>query len=73
MRVRRRFACEVPGIELCDGGVDVVEVEGDSCDHPLVGVDLSDAEYLGVKSVGSPVSTSEADATEDEALPADRK
>ena len=42
-------------------------------DHPPVGVDLADAEYLGVKRVGPPVSASEADATEDEALPADRK
>ena len=73
MRVRRRFAGEVPGIEFCDGGVEVVEVERDSCDDPLVGVDLCDAEHLGVKSVGSPVSTREADATEDEALPADRE
>ena len=40
MRVGGRFAGEVAGIELRDGGVDVVEVERDPGLDPVVGVDL---------------------------------
>ena len=47
VRVGGRFAGEVPGVEFGEGGVDVVEVERDECDDPLVGVDLDDAEHLG--------------------------
>ena len=49
VRVRRRFAGEVSGVELLDGGVDVVEVEHDERRDPLVGVDLDDVEHLGVE------------------------
>src|ERR1700733_3957046 len=40
VRVSGRFAGEVSGIELGEGGVDVVRVERDKRDHPLVVVDL---------------------------------
>ena len=52
MRVGGRFAGEVSGVELLEGGVDVVEVERDACHDPLVGVDLDDAEHLGVERLG---------------------
>ena len=34
------FAGEVAGVELGDGGLEVVEVEDDNRPDPLVGVDL---------------------------------
>ena len=46
VRVGGRFAGEVSGVELLEGGVDVVEVERDARHDPLVGVDLDDAEHL---------------------------
>ena len=52
MRVGGRFAGEVSGVELLEGGVDVVEVERDSGHDPVVGVDLDDAEHLGVERLG---------------------
>ncbi len=52
VRVGGRFAGEVSGVELLEGGVDVVEVEHDARDDPLVGVDLDDAEHLGVERLG---------------------
>ena len=42
VRVGGRFAGEIPGFELRDGGVEVVEVERDERHDPLVGVDLDD-------------------------------
>ncbi len=47
-----RFAGEVPGIEFLEGSVDVVEVEHDTRRDPVVGVDLDDAEHLGVERLG---------------------
>ncbi len=72
VRVGGRFAREVPSVELREGGVDVVEVERDACRDPLVGVDLDDAERLGVERLGSLVAAREATTTEDEALAAGR-
>ena len=46
VRVGGRFAGEVPGVELLEGGVDVVEVERDERRDPVVGVDLDDAEQF---------------------------
>ena len=60
VRVGGRFAGEVPGVELREGGVDVVGVERDACHDPLVGVDLDDAEHLGVECVGPLVAAREA-------------
>ena len=52
MRVGCRFAGEVAGIELLEGGVEVVEVERDECHDPLVGVDLNDVEDSMTNSSG---------------------
>ena len=52
MRVGGRFAGEVAGVEFGEGGVDVVEVERDARHDPVVGVDLDDAEHLGVERLG---------------------
>ena len=41
-RVRCRFAGEVSGIKLGDGGVEVVGVESDNRRDPVVGVELGD-------------------------------
>ena len=49
VRVRGRFAGEVPGVELLEGGVDVVEVEHDVRRDPVVGVDLDEVEHLVVE------------------------
>ena len=48
VRVGGRFAGEVAGVELLEGGVDVVGVELDGRRDPVVGVDLDDVEHLGV-------------------------
>ena len=55
VRVGGRFAREVSGIELREGGVDVVEVEHDDRCDPLVGVDLDDvrASFRIVVAVGA--------------------
>ena len=39
-RVGGGFAGAKPGFELFEGGVDIVGVEGNERDEPLVGVDL---------------------------------
>ncbi len=44
-RVGGRFAGEVASIKLFVGGVNVVKVEYDTRDDPLVGVDLDDTEH----------------------------
>ena len=49
MRVGGRLAGQVPGVELLEGGVDVVDVERDACHDPLVGVDLDDAEHFAAE------------------------
>ena len=36
------FACEVAGVELFEGSVEVVEVERDERCDPIVGVDLDE-------------------------------
>ena len=41
-----RFAGEVAGIELLEGGVDVVEIEHNARRDPIIGVDLDNAEQL---------------------------
>ena len=56
VRVGGRFAGEVPGVEFRDGGVDVVDVKPDVRHDPVVGVDLNDAEQLGVNRIGPLVS-----------------
>ena len=53
VRVGGGFAGEVAGVEFRDGGVEVVEVERDDRDDPLVGVDLDDAEHIGEERLGT--------------------
>src|ERR1700722_17049795 len=64
-----RFSRGVPGIELGEGTVDVVKVERDERDHPLVVVDLEDAEHLGEKWYGPVIAAREAETREDQAPP----
>ncbi len=52
VRVRGRFAGEVPGVEFLEGGVDVVGVECDAGHDSFVGVDLDDVEQLVIERVG---------------------
>ena len=47
------LAGEVPGVEFCHGGVDVVGVEHDERNDPLVGVDLGETEELCEECVRS--------------------
>src|ERR1700759_1754064 len=70
VRIRRRFACEVPTVELSDGGVEVVEIEPDDRDELVVVVDLVDREYLGKKCFGPFVATRQANTPEQEVPPA---
>ena len=53
LRVGGCFAGEVARVELLEGGVDVVDVEGDVRRDPSVAVDLVDAEYIDVERLGS--------------------
>ncbi len=53
-----RLTGEIAGIELGDGGLEVVEVEHDARDDPSVGIDLNDAEQLGVKRLRAAGRTS---------------
>ncbi len=55
VRVGGRFAGEVSSVQLFEGGVDVVRVEYDDRDDPLVGVDLGDDEHSAPKSPGGPL------------------
>ena len=43
-RVGSRFAGDVSGIELGEGGVEVIEVEHEDAAYSVVGVDLDDTE-----------------------------
>ena len=68
VRVGSRLAGEVPGVEFLEGGVDVVEVERDGGDDPVVGVDLDDGEHLGGDLPGPVPRIEERNANEGEAL-----
>ena len=46
VRVGCRFAGEVSGIELCDGVVEVVQLEYDDRRDLIVGVDFDDAQRI---------------------------
>src|ERR1700733_2966226 len=52
VRIWRRFARDVSSIEFLESGVDVVEVERDDGNDPLVGVDLDDAKHFDAESPG---------------------
>ncbi len=59
VRVGGGFAGEVPGVELLEGGVDVIEVEHNAGHDPVVSVDLDNAEHLGMERLGPLVSARE--------------
>ena len=67
-----RFAGEVPGIELSNAASMSSRSNADARHDPVVGVDLDDAEDLGVERRGPLVAAREAVTTEDEALAAGR-
>ena len=60
------LAGEVSGVELRDGGVEVVQVENDSCRSPFVGVDLNDVEGDYVERISSLTLARASDTAEDE-------
>ena len=68
VRVRRRLACQVPGVQFGEGSVDVVEVERHGRDTSLTAVDLDDAKYLGVKRFGALVSSGIAGSAQGQPL-----
>jgi hypothetical protein len=47
MRVRGGFADEIAGVQLSDGGVDVIRIEHNACHDLVFGVDFKDAQRLG--------------------------
>ena len=64
VRVGGSFAGEVSGVELLEGGVDVVEIERDERRDPFAGVDLDDV------SISLPILRRGRDSgREGEALP----
>ena len=62
VRMSRRFAGEVPGIEFGQGGVEVVGVEHDSRHDPFVGVDFDDGENIDAEASGAGPGPSGASA-----------
>ena len=66
-RVSGRFAGEVSGVELRDGGVEVVEVEYDDRRDLIVRVDFEDAQRIRLELLGPAIAA--RGAREDEALP----
>src|ERR1700751_5982883 len=71
-RMGRRFAGEVPCVELGDGGVEVVGIEHDACHEPFVGVDLDDVESDCVEPIRALGMAPYSDAIKDEARATDR-
>jgi hypothetical protein len=67
-----RFACEVAGFEFREGGVDVVEVEGDRRRDPLVAIYLNDMKGLGVERLNSLATSRVARMCEGHTLAPDR-
>ena len=72
MRLGGGFAGEVLGIELLEGGVDVVDVEREERRDPVVGVDLENVEHISVERLGPLVAGRETGMNEDEPLAAGR-
>ena len=51
--IRRRLTGEVAGVELGEGGVDVVEVEQNARRESVVGVDFDDGQQLDAERLGT--------------------
>src|SRR3954451_1629724 len=71
-RVLCGFAREVAGIELLEGGVDVVGGEYDVRREPVVGVDFDNADHLVIERLARSVLLREAKTTKGEAVTARR-
>ncbi len=52
-----RFAGEISGVKLGEGGVNVVGVENNAPHEPVRGIDLHNAEHLGVERVRTAACT----------------
>jgi hypothetical protein len=72
MCVGGRFAGEVAGVELFERGVDVVDVEWDERNDPVVCVHFEDVKDIAQERLGSLISTPVAGSTEGEAFSAGR-
>ena len=48
-----RFAGNVARVEFGDGGVEIVEIENDSCHSPFVGVDLDHVDSGDIERIRS--------------------
>ena len=68
MRVFCRLARQVAGVEFGKGGVDVIDVEHDKSNGPVLGVDLGEAEHLSVKRLGPLVEPEETVTAESKAF-----
>src|ERR1700757_2804328 len=68
MPMSGRFAGEVPGVELIDGGLEVVEVKDDPSYHQPVGVDLGNLQRFNVERVGLRVALLEPHMAEAEPI-----
>ena len=66
------FARDVPGIELSDGGIEVVAAEYDGGGDPVVGVDLDGAEHFSSDLAGFRATHRGTNANKREVLPAAR-
>ena len=55
MRVGCRLAGKVSGVELIDGGVEVVRVEDNPSQNAVVGVGLDDVEHFALNASGPPL------------------
>ena len=67
MRVGGSFACDIPGFELGDSGIEVFDVERDDARDPVLGVDLDDVKGIVLNRVG--IAAGGANTCEDETLP----
>ena len=72
VRVGRRFAGEVPCVELNERSVNVIGFERDMRRDPVVAVDLDNVEHLRMECFGPLVSARHAGATQGEAIAAGR-
>jgi hypothetical protein len=65
VRVGGRFVGDVSGVDVFEGGVEVVEVEHKARCDPVVGVDLDEGEHLRVKHLWLVFAHRQTDTTED--------
>ena len=68
VRVGGRFAGEVSGVELREGGVNVIGIEREARHDPVVGVDLDDVERLDAEFSVEQLAVRRTETGEDEAF-----